>query len=459
MASIPEPGLRPSPLSGWGRAPVEECLVGQPFRQEQLAEALTSRSGQSVIARGLGRSYGDSALNRSAGVLVQTRFNRLIEFDETSGTLTCEAGVSFADIIDTFLPRGWFLPTTPGTKFVTVGGAIAADVHGKNHHVDGSFGNFVDEIVLMLPSGEVTTCSPSTRPELFWATIGGMGLTGFILAAKFRLLAVEAAYYGVDYRRTKNLEESLQAFVETNDRYRYSVAWIDCLAGGKNLGRSVLMLANDAKTTDLPSNLASRPFDVPRKLQKVVPFDFPGFTLNPLSVRAFNTLYYGVHSDGRKWVDFDSFFYPLDGIHHWNRIYGRRGFVQYQALFPAAVASAALQELLEAVSRSKRASFLAVLKACGPRGKGMLSYLHEGYTLALDFPNTGEDLREFAGELDQILLSHGGRLYLAKDALMSRETFDAMYDRADEFRRLKEQIDPEHRISSSQARRLGLAAQ
>lgn len=450
------PVWKPAQLAGWGRTPVEECMVSFPFGRSQLASALSGSDTTSVIARGLGRSYGDSALNRDQGVLLQTGFNRFIDFDEESGMLECEAGVSFADIIETFLARGWFLPTTPGTKFVTVGGAIAADVHGKNHHADGSFGNFVESLVLLLPSGEPIRCSPAENPDLFWATIGGMGLTGFILSARFRLLSVESAYYAVDYRRTRNLDESLEAFEETNDRYRYSVAWIDCLARGSSLGRSVLMLANDGKTEDLPAALRSDALRVPRKSRKVVPFDFPGMALNAWSVRAFNALYYRIHSNELKYVDFDTFFYPLDSILHWNRIYGRRGFVQYQALFPTAVAREALIELLEQIARSGRASFLAVLKACGPNGRGLLSYLYEGYTLALDFPHTGDDLRTFTEQLDRILLRHGGRLYLAKDALMSPDTFRAMYPNADAFIDLKSRIDPNHRLSSSQARRLGL---
>ncbi len=449
-------GFRKLPLGGWGRAPVEACWVRAPQRFEAMQEVVVRGDSASVIPRGLGRAYGDSALNREAGVLIQTSLHRFLAFDEATGVVECEAGTSFAELIEVFLPRGWFLPTTPGTKFVTVGGAIAADVHGKNHHADGSFGNFVESMTLLLGTGEVATCSPDDNPDLFWATVGGMGLTGIILSARIRLLRIQTSYFMVDHIKTKNIDETLEAFTSTNHRYRYSVAWIDCLATGRSLGRSVLKLANDGTVDELPERLRSRPLSLSTKLKKVVPFDFPSFALNPLSVRAFNTAYYAAQPDGQHVETYDAFFYPLDGILHWNRIYGSRGFVQYQALFPAATARQGLIDLLEAITASKRASFLAVLKACGPQGPGLLSYLHEGYTLALDFPHTGEDLYAFARHLDEILLRHGGRLYLAKDALMSKATFEAMYPRLGEFRAFKARVDPNYRFQSSQSKRLGL---
>jgi FAD/FMN-containing dehydrogenase len=443
-------------LAGWGNCPVERCQVARPDTVAAIREAVLNAGASGVIARGLGRAYGDSALNRDGLVATQTGLNRFLAFNPETGVLKCEAGVSFAEIVDTFLPRGWFLPTTPGTKFVTVGGAIAADVHGKNHHVDGSFGNFVDELELLTGTGEAMTCSPSKNADVFWATVGGMGLTGVILTATIRLHRVETAYYDVTYRRTRNLDESLDVFAETDEEYRYSVAWIDCLARGSGLGRSVLMLGRDARREDLPSNLRGRPLQPAKKREKTVPFDFPGGVLNPWSVRSFNTLYYAAHANARRFVDYDAYFYPLDGIRQWNRIYGRRGFVQYQALFPKETSRAGLVRLLEKVAQSGRASFLAVLKSSGAAGQGMLSYLAPGHTLALDFPNTGESLRKFTAELDRILLDHGGRLYLAKDALMSPETFAAMYPCRDEFLQVKRRIDPHGRFMSSQARRLAL---
>jgi decaprenylphospho-beta-D-ribofuranose 2-oxidase len=442
-------------LSGWGLCPVERCQVAGPDSLSSLQAAVANRNQPDVIARGLGRAYGDSALNRERGVLLQTRRDCILAFDARSGILECEAGVSLADVIGCFLPRGWFLPTTPGTKFVTVGGAIAADVHGKNHHVDGSFGRHVLDLKLLTAAGSVLHCSPGEHPDLFWATVGGMGLTGVIVSARVQLIPVETAYYNVTYRRTKNLDESLECFASTDRDFRYSVAWIDCLASGRTLGRSVVMLANHARPDELPSRAADDPLAVPSRRDKSAPFFFPSFVLNSQSVRAFNALYYATHSDRQQIVDYDAFFYPLDRVHHWNRIYGRRGFVQYQALFPLETSRRGLIELLERVAASRRASFLAVLKTCGAASPGMLSYLHPGHTLALDLANTG-NLASLVHELDEVLLRHGGRLYLAKDAMMTPDVFRQMYPRLAEFRAVKDQVDPERRFSSSQARRVGI---
>ncbi len=443
-------------LSGWGNFPIESCNTSTPQTLDALRDIVTGAASSSCIARGLGRAYGDSALNRNASVILQTSLNCFISFDPQTGILHAEAGVSFADIIEHFLPRGWFLPTTPGTKYVTLGGAIAADVHGKNHHVDGSFGNFVLDFQIMLASGEVMNCSPSQNTDLFDATLGGMGLTGILLSARIQLVRVPSAYCDVTFHRTQSLDETLAHFAAHDDKHRYSVAWIDCLALGSSLGRSVVMLGDDAQPQALPSHLHYSPHLLPPKKKKNVPFQFPAIAMNALSVKAFNTLYYAANKDGRRIVDFDSYFYPLDGILHWNRIYGRRGFIQYQALFPPQTAAQGLRELLERTTASKKASFLAVLKRSGQAGRGMLSYLYPGYTLAMDFANTGEDLLRLAADLDEILLKHGGRLYLAKDATTTPRVFAAMYPRLAEFQRIKQRYDPQSRFSSSQARRLGI---
>jgi FAD/FMN-containing dehydrogenase len=419
---------------------------------------LREPSESSWIARGLGRSYGDSALNpaSSGGTVLLDDINHLAAFDPATGAVTCAAGVSFAELIDVFLPRGWFLPVTPGTKFVTVGGAIAADIHGKNHHVDGTFGRFVDSLDLLTADGEVLTCSPSERADVFWATIGGMGLTGVILRATFRLRKVESAYVNVDYRKAKNLDEAFDLFQEGDQAYRYSVAWVDCLASGENLGRSVLMRGDHAAVADLPPSLRSRPLALRAKRTKSIPFNFPSFVLNPWSVKAFNALYYARHHDGRKLVSYDAFFYPLDGILHWNRMYGRRGFIQYQALFPPESSRAGMRALLEAIAGSRMASFLAVLKSTGAANPGLLSFPKPGHTLALDLPNAEARLRNLVERLDAIVLEHGGRLYLAKDAMMSSGTFSRMYEKLDEFRGVRQRLDPRGRFSSAQARRLGI---
>lgn len=439
-------------LSGWGRFPVEECHVFRPEKRRLVAEILSARSKRNYIARGLGRSYGDAAVNGGGGVLDYSRLNRMLAFNRGTGVLECEAGVSLAEILDTFVPRGFFLSVLPGTKFVSVGGAIANDVHGKNHHLDGTFSRFVESFDLLTASGEILTCSPDENSDVFWATVGGIGLTGVILKARIRLQPVESAYVRADYFRARNIDEALAAMVESDDKYKYSVAWVDCLARGGSLGRSVLMRANHAGRDEVSG---TEPCRVKPKLQKTVPFDFPQFVLNPLSIRAFNELFYLAHPTSQgKIVDYDAFFCPLDSILHWNRMYGKRGFGQYQVTFPLENARG-LRELLERLSRSSMASFLAVLKRMGPSGQGMLSYPSEGYTITFDIPMR-RDLIPVLHEFDKHVLNYGGRLYCAKDATALPETFAAMYPRLDEFRAIKARLDPENVFSSTMARRLGI---
>jgi FAD/FMN-containing dehydrogenase len=441
-------------ISGWGNCPVERCFLETPHSQADLQTIVTAGSQPTYIPRGLGRAYGDSALNASQGVIVQTRLNHFLAFDQETGLLECEAGVSLDEILRHLLPRGWFVPTTPGTKFVTIGGAIAADVHGKNHHVHGSFASGVLAFQLLTATGQVLSCSRHENPDVFWATLGGMGLTGIILRARIQLRKVPSSFIQVTYRRTRDLDAALECFAATNRDYVYSVAWIDCLARGRSLGRSVVMLGNDAGADDVRRRLGVDPYFLPDRRKKSVPFHFPGSALNPWSVAAFNAVYYAAHRDAEKLVHCDSFFYPLDNVLAWNRIYGRRGFIQYQALFPPETSRTGLVALLEALSRARRASFLAVLKSSGPGNDGLLSFLAPGHTLALDIPNTGPDLCDFLGELDELLLKNGGRLYLAKDAMTTARAFAAMYPRLDEFRAVKARVDPNNRFVSTQARRL-----
>ncbi len=442
-------------LSGWGGFPTRLCTLDEPRSLEALRDAVRSPDYRDCIARGLGRSYGDSSLSASGVVLLQTRLNRFLSFDEETGILECEAGVSLAEIIQHLLPRGWSLPTTPGTKNVTVGGAIAADVHGKNHHVDGSFGRYVEDLTLVLASGELITVSANENPELFWATIGGMGLTGVIVRARIRLRRVESAYLDLTVRRTKDLDESLELFAETDERYRHSVAWVDCLALGRSLGRAVVLLANDAARDQLPAAQRRTPLRVRRRRSWSVPFAPPSVILNPWAVRTFNALYYARHRNSHSLIDYERFFYPLDGVRNWNRFYGRRGFIQYQALFPREGSRRGLIELLERIARARKAVFLAVLKSSGPSNPGQLSYLYPGHTIALDLPMT-RDLLKLTAELDEVVLRHEGRLYLAKDATTSREAFAVMYPELDSFLEIKNRVDPNQRFVSAQARRLGI---
>lgn len=432
-----------------------ECRVARPEKRRNAIATFLAEDGGSIIPRGLGRSYGDPAVNTGARVLDMTRQDRFIGFDEARGVVECEAGVSLATLIDVFLPRGFFLPVSPGTKFVTVGGAIANDIHGKNHHVAGSFGQFVEELTLLTPTGETLVCSPEQHREVFWATVGGVGLTGLILSAKVRLQRVSSAWINVDYYKSRDLDDALATMADSDDRYVYSVAWVDCLASGSSLGRSVLMRGNHAAAAELSGDRARNPFTVKKPMAKAVPFDFPGFVLNPLSIRAFNELFYGMHKTVQgKIVDYDSYFYPLDSIHHWNRLYGKHGFAQFQATLPME-SRAGLVKLLEKLSGEKRASFLAVLKVFGEGSPGLLSHPMRGYTLTLDIPNAN-GLPQFLRELDRIVLDFGGRLYFAKDCASDAATVAQMYPRLGEFREIQQRLDPQGRMSSDLARRLGL---
>ncbi|HNZ47748.1 MAG TPA: FAD-binding oxidoreductase [Candidatus Hydrogenedentes bacterium] len=442
-------------LAGWGRYHPKKCSVFRPERTSELKNFLEESGDMSFIARGLGRSYGDTAVNSAGLALDMSRMNRMLYFDEEHGILECEGGVTLAEILDAFVSRGWFLPVTPGTKFVTVGGAIANDVHGKNHHVDGTFCQFVDSFDLWVPSKGVLTCSASENSDLFWATAGGVGLTGVILKVRLQLRAVETAYVKVDYRRCAHLDDVLEKMAATDQDYLYSVAWIDCLARRQQLGRSVLMQGAHARLRDLPVRLERNPFRLPKKAPLAVPVDFPGFVLNNWSIKAFNTLFYLLNRDKEQAIiNYDKYFYPLDGIHDWNRMYGRRGFIQYQAAFPYE-GRTGLVKMLELLSEKKRASFLAVLKCFGASNPGLLSYPMPGYTLALDIP-CKKGIEDFTKELDRILLDHGGRLYLAKDAVTDAATFASMYPALERFRSLRRELDPQQLLSSDQAKRLHL---
>lgn len=443
-------------IAGWGNFPVEECEVYRPEALSDLQEVVARAPEADLIPRGLGRSYGDASLNRGRGVILSHRFDRMLSFDASSGVLHCEAAVSLAEIIETFVPRGFFFPVTPGTKFISIGGAIAADVHGKNHHANGSMGEFVLDLRLLTASGEIVNCSREENADLFWATIGGMGLTGFVVDARVRLLPIETAYMSVQNQRAANLDAVLELFFESDGQFGYEVAWIDCLSRGRSLGRSVMMRANHAALHELPPKWHSDPNSFKEGFKPTVPFTFPGFALNAYSMKLFNAAFNAIHPNATKVVPCDSYFYMLDRVHHWNRVYGRRGVVQYQIVLPPESSREALVKILERLSDANRGSFLAVLKSLGPSSEGMLSFPTKGYTLALDLPHTGRDLVEELQKIDEIVLAAGGRVYLAKDACMRPETFVEMYPGLARFKQVKARFDPEQRFASSQARRLGI---
>ena len=438
-------------LSGWGRYPRLNCRVSAPRSVEDLA-ARVAEGG--LIARGNGRAYGDSATS-AANTVSMRHFNRMQEFDAEKGLLVAEAGVILGDVISAFLPQGWFPAVTPGTKFVTLGGMIAADVHGKNHHRVGGLAKVLDWIEVMGPDGTVTRATRRKGAALFKATLGGMGLTGPILRAGLRLQPVESGWIRQETIAAPNLGAAMDVFEERADA-PYSVAWIDCLAEGPSTGRSLVMLGEHAAVDDLPRPRRKTPFATPGKRRLSVPLDLPGFALSGPTVRAFNAMYYnrGVARAGTALVDWDSYFYPLDAILGWNRIYGRRGFVQFQCLLPPDAARAGLEALLGATSSAGLGSFLAVLKKLGP-SEGRLSFPAEGYTLALDFPAHPRALALMA-ELDRITLDHGGRFYLAKDARLTAQTFHAADPRAAAFRKTREGDGTAAAFASTQSERLQL---
>ncbi|HUE19442.1 MAG TPA: FAD-binding oxidoreductase [Stellaceae bacterium] len=437
-------------LSGWGRYPRAECRVIEP---DGAAETLAAISGNdSLIARGNGRSYGDSSLNPEATVSTR-RENRFIAFDPATGVLTCEAGAMLSDILATFVPRGWFPPVTPGTKFVTVGGMIAADVHGKNHHKAGAFGDHVEWLDLALADGQVLRCSAAENAELFAATRGGMGLTGIILAVCFRMTPIETASIRQETLRAGDLAETMDLFEQSRD-WTYTVAWIDCLAKGGGLGRSLLYRGEHARLAELPAEHREAPLALKPPRSKRVPLDFPAASLNRWSVGVFNELYYRRSKPGTVLVDLETFFYPLDAILEWNRIYGRSGLLQYQCVLPKAESAAGLRALLSRIAATGAGSFLSVLKLLGPQA-GVLSFPLEGYTLALDF-RAGAATLALLAELDAIVAAHGGRIYLAKDARMDAAMMRKTYPRLAEFESLRRRVDPQGKFASLQSRRLAL---
>lgn len=432
-------------ISGWGRYPSIESEVIRPLDAAEISDLCLDSGNVAMIARGLGRSYGDSSLASKA--VSTLHLNHFSAFDEVTGLLTCTSGMSLADILSVFVPKGWFLPVTPGTKYITIGGAIASDVHGKNHHIDGSFTDHVDSLKIATVTGGVLECSRNSHSELFHATCGGMGLTGVILEATFRLIPIESAYINETTIKAHNLREALALIDECQDA-RYSVAWIDCLSTGESLGRSLLMLGQHSAYGKLDTGKTGR---------LSVPVDMPGFLLNQYSIQAFNALYYHRVRKNRSIRDahYEPYFYPLDGIQQWNRLYGKKGFLQYQFVLPRAAGCEGMTVILRKIAASKRGSFLAVLKAFGERNRNYLSFPIEGYTLALDFKRDPE-LFGLLDELDRVVLDYGGRLYLSKDARMSEEVFKKSYPEWEKFMDVRVAYGAEKLFNSMQSKRLGL---
>ncbi len=439
-------------LSGWGRYPTVEAEVAAPRNKLELMEI--AKSGNS-IARGNGRAYGDSAISISNTIHMK-HFNRMLGFNVDSGQIVAEAGVLLADIIKTVSPHGWFPFVTPGTKFVTVGGLIAADVHGKNHHKDGSFGNYVDWIDILNANGTIDRCSKTENTDLFEWTVGGMGLTGVIIRAAIRLRRVSSAWIEQKTIVADNIQHAIKIF-EQSLNSTYSVAWIDTLQTGSTLGRSLVMLGEHAEASAVPHPYQAKPLFVPKKLRLSVPVQFPSWILNSLSVRTFNALYFwnGKRKPGSQIVDWGSFFYPLDAILGWNKIYGKNGFAQFQCVIPLNHAEQGLSELLQTIANTGNGSVLTVLKRLGAQTTGRFSFPMEGYTLALDFPVNKKTL-DLMNHLDHITLKYGGRVYLAKDSRISRDAFTKSEYRANKFIKYRKEIGSSKSYCSLQSERLGL---
>ena len=444
--------MKKETTTNWGNYPKINAKNISFSSQEELKEIILKE--KEVIARGMGRCYGDSSLGET--IISTLKFNRLLSFDNTTGKLTCEAGITLEDLLETFIPKGWFLPVTPGTKYITIGGAIASDIHGKNHHVEGSMSNHIISMDIMLDNGEVTTCSKETNYDLFWATCGGMGLTGIILRTTFCLSRIQSSYIVQESIKAKNLEEIMKIFNESKN-YTYSVAWIDCLAKGENIGRSLMMRGEHATVEDLKETpFHKNPLSVCKKPFLNIPFNFPNFALNTLSVKSFNFLYYNKQlKKAQKGIkNYNKFFYPLDGINNWNRIYGKRGFVQYQFVLPPDKSYEGLKNILSKISASGSCSFLAVLKLFGEQDD-LISFPKKGYTLALDFP-ISEKVFKLLEELDKVVLEYDGRFYLTKDSRMTQTTFEKGYKNIEKFKQIKENKDKTRKFQSLQSKRMGI---
>tara|TARA_Y100000590_G_scaffold454135_1_gene600396 strand:+ start:849 stop:2153 length:1305 start_codon:yes stop_codon:yes gene_type:complete len=427
-------------ISGWGGYPKTQSEIIVPKNVSELKKNLN----KPLIPRGMGRSYGDSA---NFSTILQTNYlDHLIEFDKNNGLLTCESGTTIQNILNLIVPNGWFIPVSPGTSFVTLGGAIASDVHGKNHHLLGTFGDHVQSIKMMLGNGEIVDTSLRNLPELFHATCGGMGLTGIILSATIKLLPIKSSKIIQTELKSNSLEETCSIFDE-NDSSPYSVAWLDSLASGQSQGKSIVILGEHEKDGNLN-------FKINKKIN--IPKNIPSFLINKYSISVFNKLFYAkTKNNNKKKVDIFDYFYPLDKINNWNRLYGQKGFIQYQFVIPNENVVKNLRLILDKISEFGLSSFLTVLKKFGKKNNNLLSFPMSGYTLALDFKISG-DLFKNIIEIDKIVSSMGGRIYLTKDSLMSEEIFKSSYTRWEEFENVRNKYGAVGKFCSDQSKRIGL---
>ena len=433
--SIVSPG-KSIAVRSWGRYfKYWHYLVPLAWPPDHLPSA--DETGGSLLPFGLGASYGDSCLNENGGLLLTRKLDRLISFDRDSGLLRCEAGITFEEILKIIVPQGWFLPVVPGTKLVTVGGAIANDIHGKNHHRTGNFGNHVPAFGLLRSDGSKLVCSQDSNTDWFQASIGGLGLTGLITWAEIQLIPIETSSIEVETVKLANLDEFFTVSAESDQRFDYTVSWLDCLAKGPHRGRGVFIRGNHVGRTD-----SEKVLRVHREPRLMAPFNAPDFLLNSLSIRMFNTAYYANQKkkSTTSLQPYASFFFPLDSVRNWNRIYGRRGFFQYQFVVPFHGGKEAVARILDLIAESRQGSFLAVMKTFGEiPSRGILSFPRPGITLALDFPNRGIKTLRLFNQLDRIVAEAGGRLYPAKDSRMSGSFFRQSFPEWESFSKF---IDP-----------------
>ncbi len=432
-----------STLAGWGRLP--------ELGTEHLDEDLERLTEGAVLSRGLGRSYGDSSLPAHAGdkVANTTLANRILSFDPTTGVIRAEAGLSLVNLVRLMLPRGWFPPVVPGTKYVTLGGMVASDVHGKNHHREGCFGAHVRAMRIRLSDNSIVECSPTEHADLFWGTIGGMGLLGHILEVEFVLHRIPSQWIVMERERVHDIDAYLTSLTRAAGRWPMTMGWIDCVHRGASMGRGVLMAGRWATHEEAGTRVPKTRAD------KAVPVELPNWALNPITVGLFNSVYYWSHTPkvATRVMGPEPFFFPLDYLLDWNKVYGSRGFTQYQCVVPRAAGAPAVREFMDRLTKLGAASPLCVIKDCGPEGKGVLSFPMEGTSIAVDIPVT-PDIQRIVDGLNEFLISTGGRIYLTKDRFTRPEHFRAMERRLPAFEALRDRWDPQRRLRSAQSRRL-----
>ena len=430
-------------LSGWGNNINVTSNIYLPKNNIDISNLYKSGTILNSITRGLGRSYGDSSLDNN--VISLKNYEKFFKFDDKLGILECSSNYSLNEILKLIIKKGWFLNVTPRSKFVTIGGAIASDVHGKNHHLDGSFSDYVFSLKVITSEGILYNCSKEENSELFHASCGGMGLTGIIVSAKIKLFKINSKIIDTQIIKTKNLKETINKFKKLNNN-KYLLAWIDALAKNEHMGRSVIFIGNHSNEGDL-SFIEKKKFSIPKI--------FPGFLLNKYAIKFFNKLYYFFHHDNRKFKqNLDNFFYPLDNINNWNNLYGKNGFIQVQILISESNFEEIIGKVLKFFQDKKQFSFLSTLKELGPGNKNYLSFPSKGYTLTLDL-KMNKDLKKIYAEFELLLASYNIKVYLTKDSFMSKKFFENTYKELNKFKEIKNKYDPLDLIKSFQSKRLG----